>query len=66
MIKIKEIKLANTLAHLKTVDELMIEGLIVAEQEMYDESNNYLEYINDRFDKNFDYYFKIIWGLKED
>ncbi len=66
MINISEIKLANTLAHLETKKELMIEGLIQDEKEMYDEENNYRDFVDIRFDKHFDYYFNIIWSLKED
>jgi len=65
MIKIKEAKLADRLAHLKTKDELMIEGLIQDEKEMYDEENNYRDFVDIRFDKHFDYYFNLIWDLKE-
>lgn len=66
MIKISEIKLANTLAHLETKKELMIEGLIQNEKEMYDEENNYREYVDIKFKKHFDYYFDLVWDLKED
>jgi hypothetical protein len=66
MITIKETKLADKLAHLKTKDELMIEGLIQDEKEMYDEENQYRDFVDIRFDKHFDYYFNIIWSLKED
>ena len=66
MIKISETKLANKLAHLETKKELMIEGLIQDEKEMYDEENNYRDFVDIRFDKHFDYYFDLIWGLKED
>jgi hypothetical protein len=44
MIKILETKLANKLAHLETKKELMIEGLIQDEKEMYiEDGNNYRE-----------------------
>ncbi len=66
MINISEIKLANKLAHLETKKELMIEGLIQNEKEMYDEENNYREYVDIRFNKHFDYYFDLVWDLKED
>mgnify|MGYP003457648715 CR=1 FL=1 len=66
MIKISETKLANKLAHLETKKELMIEGLIQNEKEMYDEENNYREYVDIKFNKHFDYYFDLIWDLKED
>lgn len=66
MIKISETKLANKLAHLETKKELMIEGLIQDEKEMYDEENNYRDFVDIRFDKHFDYYFNIIWDLKEE
>lgn len=66
MIKILETKLANKLAHLETKKELMIEGLIQDEKEMYDEENNYRDFVDIRFDKHFDYYFNIIWDLKEE
>lgn len=66
MINISEIKLANKLAHLETKKELMIEGLIQNEKEMYDEENNYREYVDIKFNKHFDYYFDLIWDLKED
>ena len=66
MINISEIKLANKLAHLETKKELMIEGLIQNEKEMYDEENNYRDFVDIRFDKHFDYYFDLIWSLKED
>ena len=66
MINISEIKLANKLAHLETKKELMIEGLIQDEKEMYDEENNYREYVDIKFNKHFDYYFDLIWDLKED
>ena len=66
MINISEIKLANKLAHLETKKELLIEGLIQDEKEMYDEENNYRDFVDIRFDKHFDYYFDIIWDLKED
>ena len=66
MIKILETKLADKLAHLRTKEELMIEGLIQDEIEMYDEENNYRDFVDIRFDKHFDYYFNIIWSLKED
>ncbi len=66
MIKISEIKLANKLAHLETKKELMIEGLIQNEKEMYDEENNYREYVDIKFNKHFDYYFDLVWDLKED
>ena len=66
MIKISEIKLDNTLAHLETKKELMIEGLIQNEKEMYDEENNYREYVDIKFKKHFDYYFDLVWDLKED
>ena len=65
MIKILETKLADKLAHLKTKEELMIEGLIQDEKEMYDEENNYRDFVDIRFNKYFDYYFDIIWDLKE-
>ena len=66
MIKILETKLADKLAHLETKKELMIEGLIQDEKEMYDEENNYRDFVDIRFEKHFDYYFNIIWSLKED
>ena len=66
MIKISETKLANKLAHLETKKELMIEGLIQNEKEMYDEENNYREYVDIKFNKHFDYYFDLVWDLKED
>lgn len=66
MINISEIKLANKLAHLETKKELLIEGLIQDEKEMYDEENNYREYVDIKFNKHFDYYFDLIWDLKED
>ena len=66
MIKILETKLADKLAHLETKKELMIEGLIQDEKEMYDEENNYRDFVDIRFDKHFDYYFNIIWDLKEE
>ena len=66
MINISEIKLANKLAHLETKKELMIEGLIQNEKEMYNEENNYREYVDIKFNKHFDYYFDLIWDLKED
>jgi hypothetical protein len=66
MINISEIKLANKLAHLETKKELMIEGLIQDESEMYDEENNYREYVDIKFNKHFDYYFDLVWDLKED
>ena len=66
MINISEIKLANKLAHLETKKELLIEGLIQNEKEMYDEENNYREYVDIKFNKHFDYYFDLIWDLKED
>ena len=66
MIKTSITKLADKLAHLKTMDELIIEGLIQDEKEMYDEENNYRDFVDIRFDKHFDYYFNIIWSLKED
>jgi len=63
MIKILETKLANKLAHLATKKELIIED----EKEMYIENgNNYRDFVDIRFDKHFDYYFNIIWDLKED
>jgi len=65
MISISEIKLANKLAHLETKKELLIEGLIQFENEMYDEKNNYRDFVDIRFDKHFDYYFNLIWDLKE-
>ena len=66
MIKISETKLANKLAHLKTKEELIIGGLIQDEKEMYDEENNYREYVDIKFNKHFDYYFDLVWDLKED
>ena len=66
MIKISETKLADKLAHLKTKEELIIEGLIQEEKEMYDENNNYRDFVDIRFDKHIDYYFDLIWSLKED
>ena len=66
MIKISEIELANKLAHLETKKELIIEGLIQDEKEMYDEENNYRDFVDIRFDKHFDYYFNLVWNLKED
>ena len=66
MINISEIKLANKLAHLETKKELLIEGLIQNEKEMYNEENNYREYVDIKFNKHFDYYFDLIWDLKED
>ena len=66
MINISEIKLANKLAHLETKKELLIEGLIQNEKEMYDEENNYREYVDIKFNKHFDYYFDLVWDLKED
>lgn len=33
---------------------------------MYDEENNYREYVDIKFNKHFDYYFDLIWDLKED
>ena len=66
MIKILETKLADKLAHLETKKELMIEGLIQDEKEMYDEENNYRDFVDIRFDKHFDYYFDLIRDLKED
>lgn len=65
MIKILETKLADKLAHLKTKEELMIEGLIQDEKEMYNEENNYKDFVDIKFNKYFDYYFDIIWDLKE-
>ena len=66
MINISEIKLANKLAHLETKKELMIEGLIQNEKEMYDEENNYRDFVDIKFNKHFDYYFDLVWDLKED
>ena len=67
MINISEIKLANKLAHLETKKELMIEGLIQDEKEMYiEDGNNYREYVDIKFNKHFDYYFNLVWNLKED
>ena len=67
MIKISETKLANKLAHLETKKELMIEGLIQDEKEMYiEDGNNYREYVDIKFKKHFDYYFDLVWDLKED
>ena len=66
MIKISKTKLANKLAHLETKKELIIEGLIQDEKEMYDEENNYREYVDIKFNKHFDYYFDLVWDLKED
>ena len=66
MIKISETKLADKLAHLETKKELMIEGLIQDEKEMYDEENNYRDFVDIRFEKHFDYYFDLIRDLKED
>ena len=67
MIKILETKLANKLAHLKTKEELMIEGLIQDEKEMYiEDGNNYRDFVDIRFVKHFDYFFDLIWDLKED
>ena len=66
MIKISETKLADKLAHLETKKELIIEGLIQDESEMYDEENNYREYVDIKFNKHFDYYFDLVWDLKED
>ena len=66
MIKISEIELANKLAHLETKKELIIEGLIQDENEMYDEENNYRDFVDIKFNKHFDYYFDLIWDLKED
>ena len=66
MIKISETKLADKLAHLETKKELIIEGLIQDESEMYDEEDNYRDFVDIRFEKHFDYYFNIIWSLKED
>ena len=66
MINISEIKLANKLAHLETKKELLIEGLIQDEKEMYDEENNYRDFVDIKFNKHFDYYFDLVWDLKED
>ena len=66
MIKISETKLANKLAHLETKKELMIEGLIQDEKEMYDEENNYRDFVDIKFSEHFEYYFDLIWSLKED
>ncbi len=67
MINISEIKLANKLAHLETKKELLIEGSIQDEKEMYiEDENNYREYVDIKFNKHFDYYFDLIWDLKED
>ena len=66
MIKISEIELANKLAHLETKKELIIEGLIQDENEMYDEENNYRDFVDIKYNKHFDYYFDLIWDLKED
>lgn len=66
MLKILETKLADKLAHLRVKEELMIEGLIQDEKEMYDGENNYRDFVDIRFDKHFDYYFNIIWDLKEE
>jgi len=66
MIKILESKLADKLAHLETKKELIIEGLIEDEKDMYDEENNYKNFVDIRFNKHFDYYFDLIWSLKED
>lgn len=66
MIHISEIKLANKLAHLETKKELMIEGLIQDEKEMYiEDGNNYRDFVDIRFVKHFNYYFNLIWNLKE-
>ena len=63
MIKILATKLANKLAHLETKKELIIED----EKEMYIENgNNYKDFVYIRFLKHFNYYFDIIWSLKED
>lgn len=66
MIKILATKLADKLAHLETKKELIIERLIEDEKEMYDEENNYRDFVDIRFNKFFDYYFDLIWSLKED
>ena len=65
MIKILATKLADNLAHLRTKEELFIEGLIQNEEEMYNEENNYKDFVDIKFNKYFDYYFDIIWDLKE-
>jgi len=62
MIKILATKLADKLAHLATKKELIIED----EKEMYIENgNNYKDFVYIRFLKHFNYYFDIIWSLKE-
>ena len=63
MLKILATKLADKLAHLATKKELIIED----EKEMYIENgNNYKDFVYIRFLKHFNYYFDIIWSLKED
>lgn len=63
MIKILATKLADKLAHLATKKELIIED----EKEMYIENgNNYKDFVYIRFLKHFNYYFDLIWSLKED
>lgn len=66
MIKILATKLADKLAHLETKKELIIEELIEDEKDMYDEENNYKDFVDIKFNKHFDYYFDLIWCLKED
>jgi hypothetical protein len=66
MIKVSETKLADKLAHLRVKEELMIDGLIQDEKEMYDGENNYRDFVDNKFNKHFDYYFDLIWSLKED
>ena len=62
MLKILATKLADKLAHLATKKELIIED----EKEMYIENgNNYKDFVYIRFLKHFNYYFDIIWSLKE-
>jgi hypothetical protein len=66
MIKILATKLADKLAHLETKKELIIEELIEDEKDMYDEENQYRDFVDNKFNKHFDYYFDLIWSLKED
>jgi (E)-4-hydroxy-3-methylbut-2-enyl-diphosphate synthase len=40
--------------------------LIQNEEEMYDGENNYRDFVDNKFNKHFDYYFDLIWSLKED
>ena len=58
--------LSNEPMQLRIGPEIVEKIRFALPDEMYDEENQYRDFVDIRFNKHFDYYFNIIWDLKEE